>query len=68
MKPTVEPAPEPRHEQPLLAEPPARPTGEESAPRTTRVYQPPVILWEHPFVALAQTSVCPIPGESECVP
>ncbi|WP_268905758.1 hypothetical protein [Citreicoccus inhibens] len=32
------------------------------------VYTPPAILWEQPFVALAQTSMCTIPGESECVP
>ncbi len=40
------------------------------APRAgkARVYQAPAIAWEQPFVALAQTSACPIPGESECVP
>lgn len=32
------------------------------------VYVPPAILWEQPFVALAQISACNIPGESECVP
>ncbi|WP_158623480.1 hypothetical protein [Corallococcus sp. CA053C] len=32
------------------------------------VYVPPAILWEQPFVALAQISTCNIPGESECVP
>ncbi len=33
-----------------------------------RVYQPPAIRWEQPFVALAQTSTCTIPGESEMCP
>ncbi|QSQ26237.1 hypothetical protein JY651_15450 [Pyxidicoccus parkwayensis] len=31
-------------------------------------YEPPAILWEQPFVALAQISQCNIPGESECMP
>ncbi|MCY1041750.1 hypothetical protein OV208_10545 [Corallococcus sp. bb12-1] len=35
---------------------------------TPAVYVPPAILWEQPFVALAQISACNIPGESECVP
>lgn len=33
-----------------------------------RVYQPPAIRWEQPFVALAQISTCQIPGESELCP
>jgi hypothetical protein len=33
-----------------------------------RVYQPPAIRWEQPFVALAQTSTCTFPGESEMCP
>lgn len=33
-----------------------------------RVYQPPAIRWEQPFVALAQTSTCTIPGESDLCP
>ena len=68
MKPTPERAPEPGQEKPMLAEPEARAVAEEPAPKPVRVYQPPAVLWEHPFVALAQTSTCPIPGESECVP
>ncbi|MFP2911829.1 hypothetical protein ACLESD_43765 [Pyxidicoccus sp. 3LFB2] len=31
-------------------------------------YEAPAILWEQPFVALAQISQCNIPGESECTP
>ncbi|WAM30172.1 MULTISPECIES: hypothetical protein [Myxococcus] len=31
-------------------------------------YEAPAILWEQPFVALAQISQCNIPGESECIP
>jgi hypothetical protein len=68
MKPTVEPALEPAPHQPVLAEAKARPVAEEPTSKPVRVYQPPAVLWEHPFVALAQTSACPIPGESECVP
>ncbi|MFP2902111.1 hypothetical protein ACLEQD_38265 [Corallococcus sp. 4LFB] len=37
-------------------------------PAASAVYVPPAILWEQPFVALAQLSTCNIPGESECVP
>jgi hypothetical protein len=37
-------------------------------PAAPAVYVPPAILWEQPFVALAQMSMCTIPGESECVP
>ena len=33
-----------------------------------RVYQPPAIRWEQPFVALAQTSTCTIHGESDLCP
>jgi hypothetical protein len=51
---------------PVSAESPVAPPEERQAER--RVYQPPAILWEQPFVALAQISTCPIPGESECVP
>ena len=36
----------------------------EATPR----YEPPAILWEQPFVALAAMSQCNIPGESECTP
>jgi len=68
MKPTVEPALEPGQDKPGVAEPEARPVEEQAAPRPVRVYQPPAVLWEHPFVALAQVSTCPIPGEGECVP
>ncbi|WP_276375526.1 hypothetical protein [Corallococcus exercitus] len=38
------------------------------SPATPAAYVPPAILWEQPFVALAQLSTCTIPGESECVP
>ncbi|NMO23231.1 hypothetical protein HPC49_49500 [Pyxidicoccus fallax] len=31
-------------------------------------YEAPAILWEQPFVALAQISQCGIPGESEVCP
>jgi hypothetical protein len=42
---------------------------EAAAPaRKARVYEPPAICWEQPFVALAQTSTCQIPGESELCP
>jgi hypothetical protein len=72
MKPTPAPESPTRSEEaaspaaPASTESPAVPTEERRAKR--RVYQPPAILWEQPFVALAQTSACPIPGESECVP
>ena len=39
-------------------------TAAEVSPR----YEAPAILWEQPFVALAQTSQCTIPGESELCP
>jgi hypothetical protein len=51
---------------------PARPSAPESsqaAPSQGRSrYQPPTILWEQPFVALAQISQCQIPGDSELCP
>ncbi|WP_205525956.1 hypothetical protein [Pyxidicoccus trucidator] len=34
----------------------------------SKKYEAPAILWEQPFVALAQISQCNIPGESECIP
>ncbi|HZH17412.1 MAG TPA: hypothetical protein VE057_23860 [Archangium sp.] len=43
------------------------------APRT-RVYEPPAVLWEQPFVALAQVSSfrddygCDIPGSCSDLP
>ncbi|AEI67257.1 hypothetical protein [Corallococcus macrosporus] len=37
-------------------------------PDEARAYEAPAILWEQPFVALAQISQCQIPGESECIP
>ncbi|WP_186002024.1 hypothetical protein [Corallococcus sp. Z5C101001] len=54
----------------LLQQPPAGPPGspESTGSAVAPVYVPPAILWEQPFVALAQISVCSIPGESECVP
>jgi hypothetical protein len=36
-----------------------------------RVYEPPAVCWEQPFVALAQVSRdpgCPIPGSCEDMP
>ncbi|XXF81370.1 hypothetical protein P2318_16895 [Myxococcaceae bacterium GXIMD 01537] len=56
MKPTPLPAPA---ETAQATAAPGKPLGR---------YEPPAIRWEQPFVALAQTSVCNIPGESECVP
>jgi hypothetical protein len=48
---------------------PSSPEASSDAPEVERpVYEAPAILWEQPFVALAQTSMCNIPGESECVP
>ncbi|GMU05580.1 hypothetical protein [Corallococcus caeni] len=49
------------------SQPPAGPSVPKS-PAAPSVYVPPAILWEQPFVALAQLSTCNIPGESECVP
>lgn len=71
MKPSLAPEPTLRAEEAAPAGP--GPTealaGNTQGPRVVRrVYQPPAILWEQPFVALAQTSACPIPGESECMP
>ena len=43
-------------------------TAPTSPPVTGRTYEAPAILWEQPFVALAQISQCQIPGESECIP
>jgi hypothetical protein len=52
---------------------PARPAEQDVslAPASTEArpqYEAPAILWEQPFVALAQISQCNIPGESECTP
>jgi hypothetical protein len=52
---------------------PPAPTALAPAPRT-RVYEPPAVLWEQPFVALAQVSKftgdygCEIPGSCEDMP
>lgn len=48
-------------------QPPAGPSVPK-APAAPAVYVAPAILWEQPFVALAQLSMCTIPGESECMP
>ncbi len=56
--PNVTPT-QPGHPQDVMAATPAL---------KPRVYQPPAICWEQPFVALAQTSTCTIPGESELCP
>ncbi|MBN9685440.1 MULTISPECIES: hypothetical protein [unclassified Corallococcus] len=47
---------------------PSQPPSVPKPPAAPAVYVPPAILWEQPFVALAQLSMCTIPGESECVP
>ncbi|MCP3142186.1 hypothetical protein [Pyxidicoccus xibeiensis] len=48
---------------------PQAPDATQAAPSRTRArYEAPAILWEQPFVALAQISQCNIPGESECIP
>jgi hypothetical protein len=52
---------------PRPTQPPAGASGP-VVPVKPAVYVPPAILWEQPFVALAQISTCNIPGESECVP
>jgi hypothetical protein len=48
------------------------PASPASAPSVgARPYEPPAVLWEQPFVALAQTSgdySCPIPGSCEEIP
>lgn len=41
---------------------------DDTPPNAGPVYEAPAILWEQPFVALAQISQCHIPGESECIP
>jgi hypothetical protein len=54
----------------------APPTPGSSAPAVAsraRVYEPPAVLWEQPFVALAQVSFkddygCEIPGSCEDIP
>lgn len=58
MKPTSAPAPAGKTQDVKTAAPVAK----------ARVYQPPAICWEQPFVALAQTSTCTIPGESDLCP
>jgi hypothetical protein len=58
----------PSPESELLSQPQQAPPSTEARAVEARVYRPPAILWEQPFIALAQTSTCPIPGESECVP
>ncbi|HYO52336.1 hypothetical protein [Archangium sp.] len=53
---------------------PPAPASTEPAPAPrARVYEPPEILWEQPFVALAQVSFrgdygCDIPGSCEDLP
>ncbi len=50
----------------------ARPSAPESSPAVPSQegsrYQAPTILWEQPFVALAQISQCRVPGESDLCP
>lgn len=49
-------------------QPSVKPAASKATSAAPAVYVPPAILWEQPFVALAQISACNIPGESECVP
>ncbi|WP_158625706.1 hypothetical protein [Corallococcus carmarthensis] len=53
-----------------MSQRPSQPLAGPSVPKPAApaAYVPPAILWEQPFVALAQLSTCTIPGESECVP
>lgn len=55
------------------ATPPAPDSKEPVAAPRARVYEPPAVLWEQPFVALAQTSFrddygCDIPGSCSDLP
>lgn len=50
------------------ARPPAPDASQAASSRTRARYEAPAILWEQPFVALAQISQCTIPGESELCP
>ena len=62
-----------RDSKPLSQGTPPAPTAPVPAPRT-RGYEPPAVLWEQPFVALAQVSRftgdygCEIPGSCEDMP
>ncbi|HZI11271.1 MAG TPA: hypothetical protein VE153_12880 [Myxococcus sp.] len=48
---------------------PSTPESSQAAPSQGRSrYQSPSILWEQPFVALAQISQCRVPGESDLCP
>lgn len=53
--------------------PEATPAAPPEPARLSRVYEPPAVLWEQPFVALAQVSYngdygCDIPGSCEDSP
>lgn len=61
-----------RPSTPASEGPPTAPTSSGPGSRV-RVYEPPAVLWEQPFVALAQVSFdgdygCDIPGSCEDVP
>jgi hypothetical protein len=61
-----------RDPKPLPEQTPPAPTAPAPA-RRARVYEPPAVLWEQPFVALAQVSFkddygCEIPGSCEDLP
>jgi hypothetical protein len=62
-----------RDSKPLPEGTPPAPTAPAPAPRS-RGYEPPAVLWEQPFVALAQVSRftgdygCEIPGSCEDMP
>ncbi len=60
----------------MTRDPQPPPEGAPPAPAVAsraRVYEPPAVLWEQPFVALAQVSFngdygCEIPGSCEDIP
>jgi hypothetical protein len=52
----------------MPARSPAQDASQAPSPEARPPYEAPAILWEQPFVALAQVSQCNIPGESECTP
>ena len=63
-----------RDREPASGGPPPRPASTEPGPAPrARVYEPPAVLWEQPFVALAQVSFhddygCDIPGSCSDLP
>jgi len=64
-----------RDREPASGGTPPTPDSKEPVPAPrTRVYEPPAVLWEQPFVALAQVSSfrddygCDIPGSCSDLP